>query len=120
MRLMLLVLTCAAPAAVLFDADVIAKSLEAAGIQKSKIKLWTDVDRTLFQRWLNGEGNLPHHVLGKLPVRFWQWYALHMAQRVGLPQEVRRAMPLALATMAAKRMAKAPLRQPVQEKEKAS
>lgn len=119
MRLMLFTLTCAVHGAVLFDADVIAKALEAAGIQKSKIKLWTDVDRTLFQRWLNGEGNLPHHILGRLPVRFWQWYVLHMAQRVGLPQEVRRAMPLALATMAAKRMAKASLDQPV-HKEKVS
>lgn len=90
----------------LIDKDVILAAMHKAGLQKSKMKLYAEIDPCLFDRQLEGEGHLRHETLLKLPAGFMRWYCLLMLERVGLPREVKRAIPVTLALAAHKRMAK--------------
>ena len=91
---------------VLLDKDIILLALQRAGIQKSKMRLYCDIDPRLFDRQLEGNGHLRHETLLKLPAGFMKWYCLLMLEKVGLPREVKRAIPIALAMSAQKRMAR--------------
>ena len=90
----------------LLDGDVIREALRCADLSLTKAALWMEMDPRLLDRQLQGEGHLKHSALMKLPVSFHRWYHFLMAGRVGLPKEVKRALPLTLSLMGRKRMAR--------------
>lgn len=88
----------------LIDGDLIRQALRHADISLSKAAIWMEMDVRQLDRQLHGEGHLKHTALLKLPLRFHQWLSVLQVARYGLPKEVRRALPLAIATMGQKRM----------------
>jgi len=94
---------------VLLDGELIRRALRHADISLSKAALWMEMDARQLDRELNGLGHLKHTALLKLPLIFHQWFTLLQAERYGLPNEVRRSLPLYLALRGRKRMARAAL-----------
>jgi hypothetical protein len=92
---------------VLLDADLIRAALRMADISITKAALWMEVDKGLLERQLNGEGHLSHRRLLMLPLGFHRWFNLLAVEKYGLPREVTRAVPLTLALLAKRRMARA-------------
>ena len=90
----------------LLDADLIRAALRHADISITKAAMWMEMDRTLLERQLDGEGHLSHKRLLMLPLKFHQWLSLLSSVRYGPPRVVRRAIPVVLAMAAHKRMLK--------------
>jgi hypothetical protein len=68
-----------------------------------------EIDQAQFTRQIQlAEGSLKR--LAMQPKRFWQWYAVALAQEFGIPVEARRAGKLAVAALGRKRMARADMR----------
>ena len=88
-------LGCFAPYAVL-HAKEIWESLAAVGIKKD-VEPWIDMDRRQFARQVDGNERLVFGTLEKFPLSFWQEFAWRMVLKVGLPERVRRSLPLLLA-----------------------
>lgn len=88
----------------LLDKDLIEAALRHADISITKAAIWMEIDRSLLERQLNGEGHLSHKRLLMLPLVFHKWFAMLSLQRYGLPREVKRSAQLQLALMGERRM----------------
>jgi hypothetical protein len=88
----------------LLDADLIRAALRHADISITKAALWMEMDRTLLERQLDGEGHLSHKRLLMLPLKFHQWFSFLSTERYGQPQVVKRGIPIVLALAAHRRM----------------
>lgn len=90
----------------LIDGDVIREALRYADISITKAAAWMEMDPRQLDRQLNGAEHLRHASLAKLPTVFHSWYHFLMLDRVRLPRPVRRGLPLQLALMGKRRMAR--------------
>jgi hypothetical protein len=95
---------CLLAAALLIDGAIIREALRLAGLSLEKAAIWMEMDPRLLDRQLSGDGHLKHTALVKLPAKFFQWYGVLMLERVGLPKEVKRSVPIVLALLARKRL----------------
>lgn len=99
------------------DAKEIWDALLAVGIGKEKTEQWTGIDRRQLARQIDGDEWLRHKTLEKFPLSYHQEYHWRMVLKVGLPDRIRRSLPLVLAFESLdKPMAKMSL--PETEKEK--
>lgn len=103
---------------ILLDADLIREALRHADLSLRKAALWMEMDESLLERQLKGDGHLSHKRLLMLPLGFWQWFGLLQAERYGLPREVKRAVPLTMVMLARKRMARVTLKMKQELKER--
>lgn len=86
----------------------VVQALHLADISVEKAAVWMDVDPSQLRRQLAGDGHLSYRRLTQLPCEFWRWWALLVAEDVGLPFVVRRAARLHLALSGTrKKMARA-------------
>lgn len=76
---------------------LVKRALELSGLSLEKAAIWMEMDRSQLHRQLEGDGHLSLTRLMLLPVTFWRWYGLLIAEQLGLPVEVRRAARMTLA-----------------------
>jgi hypothetical protein len=92
--------TLLALTAVLTPADVLADIREAlrhAGIPDKVVAMDMEISKGLASLKLHGERPLTVQALAKLPTEFWQWLAVELAERHGMPQEIETGARLARA-----------------------
>ena len=94
------------PKVLQLHAERIKTALRFANLSIDKAALWMDMDQSLLRRQLQGDGHISYTRLVKLPVAFWQWLAVGIAEQVGVPKAVRRAVRLQLAVVSRKQMAR--------------
>ena len=73
---------------------VIRRTMELSGTPMKAMVEDQGIDRAQFERQLQGEGHLSLKRLGRLPVAFHRWFAVALAQEVGLPEEINTARRL--------------------------
>ena len=87
----------AAPYAFIYAKELWA-ALSAVGIKKD-VQPWIGIDRRQFARQLDGNERFDFNTMGKFPVTVMQEFLWRVITRdeVGLPERVRKSLPLLLA-----------------------
>jgi len=98
--------------------DLIRDALRMSNIGVVKAALWMDINPGQLERQLQGKEHLHFDRYMKLPLLFFQWFALLLLVKVGLPRVIRRSIPIAVALAGKKRMARLELS--AQKEEQAS
>ena len=72
---------------------MIFEALRLSDISKEKACEWQGIDKNQWRRQTDErEGHISHTRLLALPLIFWQWFALLLAEEYGIPKCVTRGM----------------------------